>query len=281
MASLVGYRAAMMRLLLSDSIIPQIEFRLRSKAVQVPTVVVEGKNPAEWKKRLQRFTDDFLGLTSNASMCRILNPEVLDFSVDAKTGSFTATTQVPLQVENFALGYRCQYYLQLFKEMRESWPYTSYQYIGVARFEEMQPHDEHEAKEWKESRRRAYNGSLQHFLTSLIRKNLIQDGFRVSRIRTYWIQYALQVPVGFEMDTDELLVPGDVSYERKLSFDVPLQIAYTAFHQRRYSVIKLARPSIIIYTNGYPVDPLAIMTYGFWAYQRFADTLPIDYKSDE
>ena len=280
-ASMVGYQHNTKAVRLTDSSNAELEFRLKPQSVQVPAVVVEGRDPIEWKKRLKRFDDAFLGSTSNASRCRILNPEILDFFVDKKTGRFTATARAPLQIENYALGYRCQYFLQLFRETKESWQYTSYQYVGVAKFEQMKADNKDEAKQWQMSRRRAYEGSERHFLTALLQKDSRRDGFRINRIRKYWVQAALQRPAGFEIDEDELVKPGDLPFQRRLSIEQPLQIVYTHLHQTRYSVIELDRPSIIVYTNGYPEDPLSMLTYGYWAYQRFSDALPIDYTPDE
>ena len=78
-ASIVGYRLETWTLRLTDTISHEVEFRLRPRAVLMPGVLVEEKDPVEWKKYLQRFLDSFLGSGPNAGRCHLMNPEVLDF----------------------------------------------------------------------------------------------------------------------------------------------------------------------------------------------------------
>jgi hypothetical protein len=85
-ASIVGYEPAIKNVRLAESNAVQVAFRLKPRAVQMSGVEVVEKDPAEWKKQLNKFSEAFFGTTRNASSCRFLNPEVLDFAVEKETG---------------------------------------------------------------------------------------------------------------------------------------------------------------------------------------------------
>jgi hypothetical protein len=107
-ASFVGYAAQTRAVVFADTIEYEVSYRLKPRAVQMPPVLVEESDPVEWKRNLHTFVVEFLGSTSNASQCRILNPQVLDFAVDEETERFSATAREPLFIVNEAFGYRCQ-----------------------------------------------------------------------------------------------------------------------------------------------------------------------------
>jgi hypothetical protein len=279
-ASLIGYIPAIKVVHFADTVEHHVQFRLKPQAVPLPGIVVEEKDPKEWKANLQRFIDAFLGSTPNATHCIILNPQVLDFAADEANDQFSATARGPLFVDNHALGYRCQFFLDHFTQARESSGYFSIQFIGVARFEPLQSQSQDQVKVWKANRERTFMGSKRHFLAALVQKNTRKQGFEVNRIHKTWIEYSLERRSGFSVDADTLIAPGLYSYQWSLRFPELLQVLYTHGRQRSYSIIELDRPSVTFYSNGLLDDPLRVLTYGFWAYQRFADMLPIDYQPD-
>ena len=274
-ASIVGYVPRSVTLNLTDTTEYEVELQLKSRPVQMPLVEVEAKDPEEWKKQLQKFNEVFFGSTLNSPKCRLLNPQVLDFAVDEGTELFIATAREPLEIENTALGYRVQYFLQYFAEKR-----GSFQFVGMTKFVPLQSTDEDKIRQWKENRRNAYYGSKRHFLSSLVRKNTQREGFEVNSIYKDWLQSALRVSTGFEVNPDTLLAPAGVPHERRLSFPDMLQIVY--YHNRKIqiSLIQMDQPSVLVYTNGLLADPLRVTTYGYWSSQRVAEMLPTDYEPD-
>jgi hypothetical protein len=106
-ASRVGYAMRSFRVTLTESGGKEFEIRLR-----LGEVVVSAAEPVEWKKQLERFTVLFLGKTRNAEQCKILNPEVLDFTESGRV--FSATARAALEIDNLALGYHFQFYLTRF-----------------------------------------------------------------------------------------------------------------------------------------------------------------------
>ena len=274
-ASIVGYKAESFTATINDSVIQVLEFRLKARPVQIPGVEVEEKDPVEWKKHLSHFTEVFLGWTSNAAKCRILNPEVLDFSYNEDDKRLVATARGPLEIENLALGYHFRFELVLFNQSPES-----FQYIGFSGFRLLTPRTFVEGEEWKENRRNAYYGSKRHFLRSLVKKTSHNEGFDVYSVRPDWLGSALKGPVGFAVNPDGLLSPGDTRYENKLEFRDLLQIVYTRENRTKISLIELTGPAATVFANGLTANPLGLRTFGYWSVQRVAEMLPIDYEPE-
>jgi hypothetical protein len=300
-ASIVGYAPETKRLRLIDTAVHEVEFRLKPRAVQIEGVEVEAKEPKEWEKNLQRFLGEFLGSTPNAEQCKVLNPEVLDFAI-SKSELFTATARVPLEMENKALGYRVRLFLDHFtvkpdlstpvpasagvptRRYNDWKPYsangpdpviskgtsTTMELLCRTQFKPLAPVDEKDLIRWKENRKRTYYGSERHFLISLVQRNSNTNGFEVQRGYSRW-----------EVDPESLLSPGDFAFERKLSFDGLLHVIYSGGDETQKSSIWLSQPFAAVCINGMLADPLSITTYGYWATQRTADMLPIDYSPED
>jgi hypothetical protein len=274
-ASIVGYSVETWTLRVTDSITYEVEFRLRPRPLQMPDVLVEAKDPVEWRKYLQRFCDSFFGTSPNSTYCRILNPQILDFQLDEQKNQFKAWTREPLQIENRALGYRFTYFLRRYIESPEI-----FQFMGITHFEELKPKDGEETARWKENRRKAYYGSKRHFITALIRKTWREDGFEINSIRKTPPRMALLWKSGSEVDADTLLKAGRAAFERRISFDGLLQVVYTQGRRREFSLMQLDQPVVTIYANGLIENPLRILTQGYWSGQRAADLLPTDYEPE-
>ncbi len=272
-ASIVGYVPAIKNVRLADSTAVRVVFRLKPRAVQMPSVEVVEKDPAEWRRQLKKFSEAFFGSTTNASSCRILNPEVLDFTVDQETNELRVTAREPLKVENKALGYRFQCVF-----MYSAVSSNEFQFTASVGFEGLKPRDDKEAKEWEGRRREAYYGSKRHFLQSLIRKQSKKEGFFANLLGTSRHQEALRRPIGLEVDPDTLISPSDSPFEKKISFIGFLQVLYFRGGVLNISLLELQGPIAVIYTNG--LNPLGIWTHGYWSLQRAAEMLPIDYEPE-
>jgi hypothetical protein len=274
-ASIVGYVLETWTLRVRDTIAYEVEFRLKPRVLEMPGVLVEEKDPVEWKKHLQRFVDSFFGTGPNSTQCRLMNPQILDFQVDEPTNRLTATAREPLEIENRALGYRVTYILLRYVETPQL-----LQFIGIAHFVGSRPKEVQDSLRWKENRRKSYYGSRRHFLSALIHKTWREQGFEVNSIRRTPVRMALTWRAGFEVDADSLLSPGPVPYERKLSFEGMLQVIYNHGSRHDFTLIELDQPVITVYTNGLVENPLKLVTQGYWSSQRAADLLPTDYEPE-
>jgi hypothetical protein len=272
-ASIVGHEPAIKTVRLTDPTVVQVFIRLKPRPVQMAGVEVEEKDPADWRKQLKKFSDAFFGSTRNASLCRFLNPEVLDFAVEKETGQLSVTAREPLKVENKALGYRFQCVLMYSTVGAGTFQFTAY--VG---FEGLKTTNDSEAKGWESSRRKAYYGSKRHFLESLIRRRSKEEGFTANLMGFSSPREALHRAVGLEVNPDTLVSPGDSPYERRISFMGYLQVIYSRENVQHISLLELHGPTAIIYTNG--LNPLGIWTHGYWSLQRAAEMLPVDYDPE-
>ena len=270
-ASIVGYQPGVAAVQLTDSATRTVEIRLKSRPVQMPAVDIEAKDPVEWRKKLESFLKEFIGSSDNAEECKLLNPEVLDFFEESP--HLVATAREPLEIENRALGYHVRCVLVHFAFSKETM-----QFIVLTSYSNLTPRDKAEEEEWNARRLSTFRGSQRHFLVTLLRKNTKGEGFEVNRITKNMTRRAYARPIGFDVDPDTLMKPGEFAHQNMLSFPDLLQVVYYTNSLPQISLIEMNRPRLVVYPNGHMEDPLGIWTYGYWSSQRFADMLPIDYE---
>jgi hypothetical protein len=104
---------------------------------------------------------------------------VIRFRFSKKDGRLTAHASEPLLIENKALGYRIRYDLETFRYDSKS---QYILYTGYPFFEQL-PGKEKKIQNWKKKRQEVYFGSLMHFMRSVYRNNLAQEGFDVRRMK--------------------------------------------------------------------------------------------------
>ena len=142
-------------------------FVLIPKTNEIETVVIV-KDGFTRKQKLKLFRDQFLGITKYGNACRILNEEDIDFSYDLDTFLFTATSNVPIKVENPLLGYTIDFDLEAFyvkfnfKTIKSAYTVQS-MYLGSAKYTDWGA-DEKILK----NRIDVYKGSAMHFFKTII-----------------------------------------------------------------------------------------------------------------
>lgn len=283
-ASMVGYAPASLRLRLPPDTVLTVDFRLRARVLTLDGIEVTAERPRDWEKTLKRFLRAFLGETANAGRCTLLNPEVLTFT-PAGDG-FTARAEAPLLIENRALGYRLVYHLAEFAAGKER-----QQYRGLPRFEPLTPRNGRERRRWKKARRRAYEGSLRHFLAVLATardpRALERAGFEA------WLspEYRADPPRHRMLVPGAILRPGPHPGTRLLDLPEVLWVRYrfegedTAYRADplgyQLSWVVLNRRPAVLDARGRLEDPYALITYGYWAFERIAELLPLEYVPPE
>lgn len=300
--SRLGYRVDTRHLIISEENRDRLAIRMIPRPYQAPEIEVTAKEIRKWHKNYLKFRRLFFSNTENAGDCRILNPNVLEFQ-RRKGGVFSASAAEPLQIVNRALGYRIYYVLEIFTASR-----TVITMRGFSKFAEMVPHTPEEERRWQKNRKRAYRGSLKHFLATLSEsrriesfsdksenKFLAQAGFRVFHVKEPW---------GTRNKTrlhslDEILKPLPSRKEGRLSFPDYLMVNYFkesppedyynfgdkfGYPNKQISLIKLTADSVLVDPmgnicddHGMRVDGFGIRTYGYWSWKRMADRLPWDY----
>lgn len=157
-----------------------IELEVDPIALESFTVVGKSRKKTTLEERnlLKRFKTEFLGRSDNAKKCKIVNPQVLRFEILDSLDNYRVTADDILFIENRALGYRIGYVLDEFRF--ENGLKVN---IGSAKFEELETRSRRKYNRWEAARERAYNGSAQHFLNSMINGNVAEEGFKVNLVQ--------------------------------------------------------------------------------------------------
>jgi hypothetical protein len=156
--------------------------RVSIELVQTPVVlkeVIVREDTTDRARNFIIFKKYFLGETTNSNRCRIINPDVIHLFFDTKTNVLVAHAKEPIQIENNALGYQLNYYLDLFELDFGSGRLTSF---GIPSFQNLQARNQLQANRWNKERKRAYQGSLTHFIKALGSDQFKQEGFVVKKL---------------------------------------------------------------------------------------------------
>jgi CarboxypepD_reg-like domain len=162
---------------ISDSLV----ITLVPKIINLEAVTIgpDGKGLGrKWNKWSPIFIKYFIGVSPYAKQCKITNPQVLIFK--RKTGRLEVTASAPLILKNEALGYQITYELERFNYDFNNYICT---YSGHPRFTEMATYDTTEANLWQKNRKDVYEGSMMHFMRSVYRNRLLEEGFQVTSMK--------------------------------------------------------------------------------------------------
>lgn len=273
--------------------------QLKQSKLEIDEVVVYDKiSKNKWVKNLKKFEKNFIGESKNASSCKIINPKALIFHYDKETRVLTAKARGILVIENNGLGYTINYVLEKF-ELHKNNRFT---YLCRKQFIPMKPENEVQAELWKKNRETAYKGSIQHFLRALVHNSLVEEGFVVKSSSSMF-------PVNNEKEVDYFLIqypdpleteihifPVSNNNERRFWYNNFLHVVYTKEPERytyrakfgpRYKIksfqqswIRLLKTDVSFNILGYLNDPLSTMFYGYWAFEKESEALPLDYSLD-
>ena len=301
----MAYQLGVKRINIQDTSDIALRIALISKLDQLESIEIISTKDKSWERHLRAFQTAFLGSTPNASRCVITNDHVLDFQYYGNDDLLIGYAREPLIIENWALGYRIYYVLELFEQRG-----GTTRYVGKSRFEELIPSDEGELKRWNKNRLRAYRGSLEHFIRSLTANRLRKEGFLVYKV--YDLPTSGPVPF-YEVTINSIMKNGSHPYEKKLSFKDYLQVMYLRETEpmsyleekqkllsnnlaspaglnyrmagesggsRQVSYLQLNIPTVSVDKRGFIYDPLAVTTLGYWSWERLAESLPIEYEPE-
>lgn len=161
-----------------DSLPMELKIDLHLKVKELENITVETFVEGDWKRWGKAFTENFIGATDNAARCKIVNKEAIRFRYYKESDRLSASADVPLLIENNALGYKIIFQLE---EFEVNFKQQSLLFAGYELVEDMNEKNEVPEK-WKRKRLEAYQGSLMHFMRSLYSNQLRQEGFNVKRI---------------------------------------------------------------------------------------------------
>lgn len=286
--SIIGYGRKTSDIVLHPEETKNLDFALYPVVYELEEILV-GNLDKKWKRRLERFENLFLGETQWADSVRIMNPEVLRFDTNF-WGRLTAEALAPLRIENQALGYHIIYYLEEFKDTG-----TRTRWDGEPLFSEMTSTDSLQQARWEENRRKAFYGSIRHFLLSLLNDRLEEEGFALYNVREKISGFRPErrYHISPEKVIDE--IEEDFLFEMKF-FD-RLEIIYRKEKEdRRYvrwarhlnrrpaelqtSWLELNERPITLDIDGEIVEPYGATQMGYFAFERLANLTPREYRPE-
>ena len=252
---------------------------LRPNRIDLEDIVITADN-SEWQDNYDAFKKEFLGTGDLASKSSIQNRWVLDF-VRSPSGELFATASAPLIVENRALGY------QINVKMKE-FLWKLHNDTGLMMFDlnfsELTPDNRQVKKEWTANRKRAFRGSLQHFLQSLYQDELSRNQFDMVRFKGNRPDKIYQLKRDREIMSALLqnrVSPASYGGNVK-AFKVngPVDVLYG---QRRFRTDDRKRGRLspqtangvfLVRKDGTLVNPRVIGVEGYWRSERLANKLP-------
>lgn len=211
---------------------------------------------------LREFKDEFLGRSSNAYRCEILNKKDILFEYDQEAKILYASSKKPLIIKNHGLGYQITYFLDHFISTRKEVFYDGYYF-----FNEIEPISQLEATQYSDNRFRAYRGSRLALIRAIYQENIEQKLFSLYDQNNDLI------------DLKEILrkLP-DGEKEICLDQGLIVQFGYQPF-ERKSRLIPIDS-CIRITKEGY-FNGKSIKWTDHIAKKRVADLLPFEYKLTE
>lgn len=309
-ATAIGYATAVREV--NGTHLPgSVRIVMHTKAAELEAVTVEPYDKNGWSKWGRFFIDNFIGIGDNAADCKLKNRSALRFFYSKRSNMLSVTAIEPLDIENNALGYSLTYQLEGF---RVDFNNKYIRFFGYPYFRQMVAKKEDREKMWAFRRRRAYAGSMMHFMRSLYAGDLITAGFLLEkevtgrnpekeRVKQIY-RPDFQKPGNFPMDTlhyfwQVLRQPDIISWKvvvppdsvltiapdgaRDLSFTGPIIVLYgvrqnTAGEFEQSGLQLISAEPIKVEENGSYYPPQALVSTGYWAQsEKICNLLPIDY----
>ena len=279
---MVGYASTKEDAIISTKSIAKA-FVLVQKNIQLQEVVI-GKG-TQRLKHLATFFNSFIGVTKNAAFCKILNPEVIEFSTNGST--LQAYSDQFIIVENKSLGYKISYLLRDFSYDKQA-DVTNYD--GECIFESLKG-TASQQKSWNKNRLNAYKGSLMHYLRSLYKGNTVSEAFL-----TYETEETNPTAKSTILDVREFVAKPDKNfaqfkvykqlkiiyaikaYDRSLNFIDADPFKLVAMPT---SYLKLYVPEVLIDKKGSYQNYKSFRLEGIWGINRLGDQLPFEYTPDK
>ena len=282
-ASLVGYVPKMIFIEVPGKI-TVYNFILEEDNKTLAEVRVVGSQDKTWEKQFRAFERGFIGESYDRKEVYITNREVVDFTENKE--AFTAVASQPLQIINKSLGYKITYFMYNFERTNSL---TSFK--GLASFQELVPEDTRQERRWNRNRVEAYEGSIKHFLKSLVDNRLEEEGFNAFLLKP---EYLNNLRRGLFFDpNNERHIPfkavdliGVISEEGLITMDwkTPMEIVFNRKRVSRPIFMDAPYPYTILIPKG-PIQltrngdyPFAIEMRGEMSKIGMADLLPLDFN---
>ena len=153
---------------------------LKESLNQLDEVVVNADDGLSRKQKLKLFRKEFLGFSEFSKSCKILNEDDLILRYNKKDMVLSVSAKKPVLVKNRSLQYEIAYDIQDFEitfryvdAKLDQFGIHSVLYTGTSFYKDLN----NGKKRTLKHRKKAYKGSVQHFMRSLYNLNLEDEGF--------------------------------------------------------------------------------------------------------
>lgn len=302
--ALIGYETYAREVNLQEDIAGLL-IELKPRVSELEEVVVGNFDKNGWDKWGDFFMEMLIGNTPNAMDCRLLNKKAVKFSYSKKENILRAYATEPLRIENNALGFDLAYSLTKFEHNYKT---RVFFYEGYPLFTEKKPRNNRQKLRWTENRKETYKGSLMHFMRSVFRNKVLEEGFEMKRV----IRQKLPSPT-IKINGEPLMEEVDVLINTPLTgdsiafaiddntaglqFKDYLQVVYknkamSPFYVRAKRNMTLGDPLtaklfmpdsskvVSVLANGSYFFGKDILTLDYWAWsEKLSNLLPLEYRS--
>lgn len=232
---------------------------LQPKIYKLNDVIIQAKSLERKRKRnLKLFKEEFIGTTSNAQACKILNEQDITFNYDSDDDTIKAYALKPILIENKALGYKITYYLDKFEYDKNT--ETTFFCGNIIFNKDLNTNQTNPF--YRNQRELSYFGSRMHFFRVLCSGHLKSSEFLVR-------------DPSFKHLKIKDIVFQDEKHNRFLSYSSNIIIEYND-HK---SMIEFFTKPVYFDESGF-FNP-GIKWKGEMAMQRVADWLPYEYSIEQ
>jgi CarboxypepD_reg-like domain len=276
-ASSVGYETYAM-LIDPRELSKELIISLKPKSEELQGFAVLPAEPDGWKKWGKTFTDIFIGTTPNSNDCKLMNPEVIKFRMNADN-TLTAFAKEPLQVMNYSLGYEIRYKLEEFEYNLNS---KLVNYSGYAFFTDMAIAHPNRARRYAEERLEIFTGSFLHFMRAFYLNKLEVEGFEMRNLGNISNPEKDRAKKLFSLQKDSLIlnttssaftITNNASGQPYISSNNVITVDSTDYFKK-----KLLEPDSVISHQLISADSIGFAVDSFIAGLYFKDSLEVSYK---
>jgi hypothetical protein len=253
--SAVAYKTTFLKSLKAGE---HYEVLLEKTFYEILEVSVESESLAKERARcLKTFKNEFLGRSTNAQDCIILNEASITFNYHSNRDTLRAMAREPLVILNNSLGYRITYYLDKFEYDKV---HKTTAFAGNIVFNLDMASSTQNRKAFEKQRRKTYQGSCKHFFSALWLNKLSREGFRIQEVDAYY-------PLEYKA-----FVMEDRQGKKYFTYHQNLEISYDYY----LSTVSFLEAKVYFGKDGF-FEPEAIKWYGYMSMARIADWLPYEY----
>ena len=287
--SFTGFNSWNQRVSNTESQALLVSMTAKEKMMQDFSIVSTGEVKNGWEKYGKVFTDEFLGKSVNGNSCTIKNPETLKFFYSKRKGRLKVLSDDAIVIQNDALGYTIKYQLDSFVHEYNT---DVTIYTGFPLFEEMNTADSTQQLKWTEARKKAYNGSVLHFMRSLYDMQLAEEGFEIqfiikikdndTALKLKDFYGALNFQASDSVSPIKIM-PNQLSlgviYRNEKPSDEYLKENENEPSKFQFSTLNFQpKQEISIEQNGYYFEQNDLTFNGYWSWLKMGDALPYDYE---